>query len=78
MVLIPVIGANAVEIFGGGFTQAAASIGALPLVAGFLASFAAGTLACQVMIALVKRGNLIGFAVYCAALGLAAIGVEVF
>jgi undecaprenyl-diphosphatase len=75
MALIPIIGANGIELFGGGFGQAAAAIGTMPLVVGFLASFAAGTLACRWMIALVKRGSLIGFAVYCVVIGLAAMGV---
>ncbi len=74
MALIPIVGANALELFGGGFSASAAAIGVAPLAAGFLASFVAGTLACRVMIALVKRGNLAWFALYCALLGLAAIG----
>ena len=78
MALIPILGANALELFGGGFSEAASVIGSAPLVAGFLASFAAGTLACKVMIALVKRGNLIWFAVYCALAGLLAIGFSLF
>jgi undecaprenyl-diphosphatase len=77
MALIPIIGANALELFGGGFTEAAAAIGGLSLLAGFLASFVAGTFACRVMIELVKRGNLVWFALYCAAAGLVAIGSSI-
>ena len=73
MALIPIVGANLLEFLGGGFGQAAAAIGTTPLVAGFLASFVAGTLACKLMIGLVKRGNLIWFAIYCGLAGLAAI-----
>lgn len=78
MALIPIIGANALELFGGGFGQAATAIGTVPLLAGFLASFVAGTLACKLMINLVKRGNLIWFAAYCALVGLVAIGYSLF
>lgn len=78
MALIPIVGANLIELFGGGFGQAAATIGSAQLIAGFLASFAAGTLACKLMINLVKRGNLIWFAVYCALVGLIAIGYSIF
>ena len=77
MALIPILGANGLELFGGGFSTAAAAIGTGSLIAGFLASFIAGTLACRLMIELVKRGNLIWFAVYCAAVGLVAIGYSI-
>ncbi len=40
---------------------------------GFLASFFSGLLACQWMIAVVKRGKLIYFAVYCFIIGTVAI-----
>ena len=78
MALIPLIGANLLELFGGGFGHAAAAIGTAQLAAGFLASFIAGTLACKLMINLVKRGNLIWFAVYCTVIGLVAIGYSRF
>ena len=78
MALIPIIGANLLELFGGGFGQAAASVGTASLVAGFLTSFLIGTLACRLMINLVKKGNLIWFAVYCALVGLIAIGYSLF
>jgi undecaprenyl-diphosphatase len=44
-----------------------------PMLAGFLASFAVGCLACRWMVRLVSRGRLVWFAVYCCALGIAAI-----
>lgn len=52
---------------------AEASVGTPALVAGFLAAFLSGCLACKGMIALVKRCSLIGFAVYCAAVGVGVI-----
>ena len=41
------------------------SVGALPLVLGFLSAFVSGLLACKVMIALVKKAKLSWFALYC-------------
>jgi Cu2+-exporting ATPase len=50
-----------------------AGIAAGPLIAGFLASFITGCLACKFMIEVVKRGKLIWFAVYCTVAGLVSI-----
>ena len=71
MVLIPIIGANAKDILDGG--MAYSSIGALPLIIGFIAAFTSGVLACKWMIAIVTRGKLIHFAIYCFIVGIAAI-----
>ena len=47
----------------------------LPLLAGFIAAFISGVLACKWMITIVTRGKLIYFAYYCfAAGGIAIIG----
>ena len=46
---------------------------ALPLLAGFLAAFLSGVLACKWMIAIVTRGKLIHFAIYCFIAAIAAI-----
>lgn len=46
----------------------------LPLSAGFIAAFIAGLLACTWMIALVKKSKLSYFAMYCAVVGVIAIG----
>jgi len=73
MVLIPIIGANLLEILGGEFQGG--SVDAFPLVTGFLASFLSGLAACKWMIDIVKRGKLIYFAIYCAVVGLIAIFV---
>ena len=48
------------------------------LVAGFVAAFVVGCLACRFMIGVVKRGKLIWFALYCAIVGLVAIGTYIF
>lgn len=44
-------------------------IGTLPLMVGFVAAFVSGCFACKWMIALVKRCQLIWFAIYCALAG---------
>ena len=49
------------------------AIGIPALLAGFLAAFLSGCLACKAMIALVKRCFLVWFAIYCAILGTAVI-----
>jgi undecaprenyl-diphosphatase len=80
MVLVPIIGANAMkfmEIHDAGPTSAdTASF--LPLAIGFVAAFVSGLAACTWMVNLVKRGKLIWFAVYCLVIGLVAIGAGLF
>lgn len=73
MVIIPILGMNFLDLVGGGFGEAAASVGAWSLIAGFLTSFLVGVAACKIMINLVKRGKLIWFAVYCFVIGAAAV-----
>lgn len=63
MVLIPILGESFLELVGGEFSTS--SVGALPLVLGFLSAFVSGLFACKVMIALVKKARLSWFAVYC-------------
>ena len=63
MVLIPILGESFLELVGGEF--ASSSVGALPLVLGFLSAFVSGLFACKVMIALVKKAKLSWFAIYC-------------
>lgn len=72
MVLLPIIGANLLDIFGevGNIEK---GVGILPLIVGFLAAFIAGLLACRWMINIVKKGKLIYFAIYCAVVGMAAV-----
>ncbi len=45
-----------------------------PISAGFIAAFLAGLVACNWMIALVKKSKLSYFSIYCAVVGLIAIG----
>lgn len=73
MVLVPILGEAFLEILGGGFAES--SIGALPLLLGFLSAFVSGLLACKVMIALVKKAKLSWFALYCV---LASLSIFMF
>lgn len=63
MVLVPILGETFLELIGGDF--GASSVGALPLILGFVSAFASGLFACKVMIALVKKAKLSWFALYC-------------
>ena len=63
MVLVPILGETFLEIVGGEF--GASTVGALPLVLGFVSAFLSGLFACKVMIALVKKAKLSWFALYC-------------
>jgi undecaprenyl-diphosphatase len=72
MVLIPIIGANAKDIFDGSLS-AENGIGLLPLLVGFIAAFISGLLACKWMIGIVKKGKLLYFAIYCFLIGSTAI-----
>jgi undecaprenyl-diphosphatase len=71
MVLIPVIGANLLEVLTGGFSGDVTGTGVILI--GFITAFISGYLACRWMINLVKRSKLIWFSVYCALAGLLAI-----
>jgi undecaprenyl-diphosphatase len=71
MVLVPVIGANLVEMKQGGFTTEGTSV--FVIIVGFVAAFVAGYFACKWMINLVKKGNLLWFALYCILVGIFSI-----
>ncbi len=70
MVLAPILGETLLEAAKGELT---AGVAAGPLIAGFLASFVTGCLACRFMLEIVKRGRLIWFALYCALAGIVSI-----
>jgi undecaprenyl-diphosphatase len=63
MVLIPVIGANLLELKTGNMPTEGASL--FVILIGFFIAFISGYLACKWMINLVRKGNLLWFAVYC-------------
>lgn len=73
MVIIPILGEGLLDIKDMLVPQeavATASVGMVPLVVGFLASFIVGCLACKWMLDIVKKGKLVWFAVYCVAMGI--------
>ena len=66
MVLVPIIGEQALTIIKGiGETAAAPGVGFLPLLMGFICAFGAGLFSCKVMVELVKRAKLVWFSIYC-------------
>ena len=73
MVLIPILGETFLEVVGGEFGSS--SVGALPLILGFVSAFLSGLFACKVMIALVKKAKLSWFALYCL---IAAVCIFIF
>lgn len=73
MVLIPILGEAFLDLIKGDFTSGESSIPTSSLIAGFIAAFIFGCIACKWMINLVKKGKLIYFAYYCAIAGIIAI-----
>ena len=73
MVLIPILGEAFLELVGGEFGQASSGIGSLPLLLGFVTAFLSGFFACKVMINLVRKAKLWGFAVYCGIVGIICV-----
>jgi undecaprenyl-diphosphatase len=71
MVLIPIIGANLVELKSGDITTEGTSV--MVIIIGFVTAFVSGYFACKWMINLVKKGSLVWFAVYCVAIGIFSI-----
>jgi undecaprenyl-diphosphatase len=71
MVLIPVLGANLLEIVSGDVNINSAGLGVALI--GFITAFVSGYFACKWMISLVKRSKLIWFSIYCLIVGLLSI-----
>ena len=74
MVIPPILGEallDTITIAQGG--DYGGGIPAASLVAGFIAAFVAGAIACKWMINIVRKGKLIYFAIYCSIAGLATI-----
>jgi undecaprenyl-diphosphatase len=72
MVIAPILGEAVLDVVRGDFS-AGMGVGAVPLIAGFVAAFAVGCAACRFMIEMVKRARLVWFAIYCAVVGAATI-----
>lgn len=76
MVIIPILGEallDVVKMVHGGDEAVMASVGAMPMIVGFITSFVVGCLACKWMIDLVSKGKLVWFVLYCIAVGLLCI-----
>lgn len=72
IVLIPILGENFLDLVSGSFNTSNGP-GLLALGIGFVAAFFSGLLACKLMLRIVKNGNLIWFAIYCALAGILTI-----
>lgn len=77
LMVVPLIfGKMAKDILGGDLSFESQNVTALSV--GFIAAFVAGLFACTWMIALVKKSKLSYFAIYCAIVGVIAIGFSLF
>ncbi|MDY7394943.1 undecaprenyl-diphosphate phosphatase [Aureibaculum sp. 2210JD6-5] len=77
LMVVPLIfGKVAKDIMGGNVNFESAQFGQMAV--GFTAAFIAGLFACTWMISLVKKSKLSYFAIYCAIVGLIAIGYVLF
>ena len=73
MVLIPILGETLLDALKGEFSTAVTGIPISSLLVGFVAAYICGCFACKFMIALVKRANLLWFALYCSITGIVAL-----
>ena len=76
MVIPPILGEallDVLKMLKGAGEATSEMTSAVPLMAGFLAAFISGCLACKLMIGIVRRGKLIWFALYCAIVGIAVL-----
>ena len=73
LMVVPLIfGKIGKDILGGDLSFQSSEM--IPISAGFIAAFLSGLLACKWMIALVKKSKLSYFSIYCAVIGVIAIG----
>jgi undecaprenyl-diphosphatase len=74
MVLPPILGAALLKVLD--FMEegsSVANIDPVPLIAGFIAAFVAGVVACSWMVKIVKQSKLSYFALYCLIVGVISI-----
>ena len=72
LMVVPLIfGKIAKDLLGGDISFESSQM--MPMAAGFIAAFLSGLVACQWMIALVKKSKLSYFSIYCAVVGVIAI-----
>lgn len=76
MVLLPILGANFLDIISGDFTSEA-SAGPMAITVGFISAFIVGFFACKWMVTLIKKKKLTWFAIYCAAVGIISIATYI-
>ncbi|MDR0207061.1 MAG: undecaprenyl-diphosphate phosphatase [Bacteroidales bacterium] len=73
MVLIPILGETALGAMKGDFAAEVSGISVSSLIVGFIAAYLCGCFACKFMIELIKRANLLWFALYCCIAGIIAL-----
>lgn len=76
MVVLPIIGEALLDLAGmmkGGEAVAGNGVGWVSMLIGFFSAYIVGCAACKWMIALVKKGGLVWFAVYCVIVGILCI-----
>ncbi len=75
MVIPPILGEALLDIIKmtKGVESVAGGIPVMTLLAGFMAAFISGCIACKWMINIVKKGKLVYFAIYCSIVGLITI-----
>jgi undecaprenyl-diphosphatase len=71
MVVPLILGKVVYDMISGEFIIAEGEL--VPVAAGFIAAFITGAVACQWMIALVRKAQLKWFAIYCGAVGVVAL-----
>lgn len=73
MVLVPILGASLLELKDYFEAPAQHAISFSSLIIGFVAAFLSGFVACKWMLAIVRKGKLTYFAIYCFIVGIIAI-----
>ena len=73
MVIIPILGEAFLEIIKGLHGGGMSGFFSLPVLCGFIAAFVSGLFACTLMVGLLKKFRLWGFAVYCFIAGVLCI-----
>jgi undecaprenyl-diphosphatase len=73
MVLIPILGETALGTMKGDFAAEVSGVPTSSLIIGFFAAYLCGCFACKFMIELIKRTNLLWFALYCCIAGVIAL-----
>jgi undecaprenyl-diphosphatase len=78
MVLPPIAGATLIKLKDLLSSPAVYNQEILPLGIGFIAAFISGVIACSWMLALVRKGNIAYFSIYCLVIGLTVIALSIF